>query len=217
MKKKAAPKKVRESLRTARQRSAEHAVAAIRDRLIAAQNELHESKQCAVAVILTGVPTAGRSEAVNTLLEWVDPKHVSVYALDSEDPALHDRPAMWPYWVRMPARGRMTIFFDGWYEQSFHDGLRKPKKARQQEARVAERIRRFETLLIHERVRLVKVHFTIDHATQRQRLKALARDPLTASRVTKQDLWLAKHHQHVHAEWQRWHALTDPPHAAFLH
>lgn len=213
MKKKVAPKRTRQSVRRARQRSTEHSIEAVRDGLIAAQSQLHESKECAVAVILTGVPTAGRSDAVNTLLEWVDPKHVSVHALDRDDPALDDRPALWPYWVRVPARGRTAIFFDGWYEQPFHEGLRKPKKARQQEARAAERIRRLETFLIRERVRIVKAHFAVDEVTQRRRLQELASDPLTASRVTKHDRWLAKHHDRVHAEWQRWHALTDQPHA----
>ena len=61
-----------------------HQIDSVRDRLISAQVELHESKRCALAVVLTGVPTAGRSEAVNSLLEWVDPKHVSVHALDPD-------------------------------------------------------------------------------------------------------------------------------------
>lgn len=197
--------------RIARKPDDEQQLDEIRDRLLAAQVELHRSKRCALAIILTGVPTAGRGDAVNTLLEWVDPKHVSVHALDLSDPAARGRPALWPYWVRIPPRGRIAIFFDGWYERPMLEALHKPKKSRAHEARTVEIIRRFETMLVRDGVRIVKAHFTVDRATQRQRLKDLAKDELTAARVTKQDRWSAKHFDQVIREWQRWHALTDQP------
>ena len=196
-------------LSAVRKRSAEHDIDAVRDKLLAAQVELHGSKRCALIVVLTGVPTAGRSEAVNELLEWVDPKHVSVHALDPKDPAARGRTRLWPYWIRVPARGRIAIFFDGWYERPLREALHKPKKARAREPREAQVIRRFEAMLVRNGVRLVKAHFTVDRETQRERLQALANDELTAARVTKEDLWLAKHHERFNREWQRWHELTE--------
>ncbi|MET0985804.1 MAG: hypothetical protein ABW034_10400, partial [Steroidobacteraceae bacterium] len=203
-----AARKVR-VLSAVRKRGTELDNDAVRDRLLAAQVALHGSKRCALIVVLTGVPTAGRSEAVNELLEWVDPKHVSVHALDPKDPAARGRTGLWPYWIRVPARGRLAIFFDGWYERPLRAALHKPKKARAREAREAQVIRRFEAMLVRNGVRLVKAHFTVDRDTQRERLKELASDELTAARVTKEDLWLAKHHERFNREWQRWHELTE--------
>ena len=217
MKKVAAITKRKAKLPRARKPSDERQLDAIRDRLVAAQIELHRSKRCAVAIILTGAPTAGRSEAVNTLLEWVDPKHVSVHALDLTDLSSRGRPRLWPYWIHVPARGRVAIFFDGWYEQPLQEGLHKPRKARLHEARTAQMIRRFETMLVRDGVHVVKAHFMVDRESQRQRLKDLARDELTAARVTKRELWAAKHFDRVNREWQRWHELTDQPLAPWHH
>ncbi len=87
----------------------------LRDELLDLQLKLHTSKSCAVAVIIAGTPAAGRSETVNELLEWLDPKHIGVHALGA--PSAEDRkfPPLWRYWRRLPARGRMTFFFAGWY------------------------------------------------------------------------------------------------------
>ena len=51
----------------------------LRDQLLNAQFELLKSKAAAVAIILTGVPAAGRSESVSELLEWMDPKFIEVH------------------------------------------------------------------------------------------------------------------------------------------
>ena len=53
----------------------------LRDALLAAQKEMQDEKSFALAVIVTGTPTAGRSEIVNEFLEWLDPKHIRVHAL----------------------------------------------------------------------------------------------------------------------------------------
>ncbi len=59
----------------------ERTLPALRDDLLDLQLKLHTSKSCAVAVIIAGTPAAGRSETVNELLEWLDPKHIGVHAL----------------------------------------------------------------------------------------------------------------------------------------
>jgi len=57
----------------------EHALPVLQDKLLDAQFELRKSRSRAVAVIVTGIPAAGRSEVVNELLGWLDPKFVTVY------------------------------------------------------------------------------------------------------------------------------------------
>jgi AMP-polyphosphate phosphotransferase len=57
----------------------QHELPKLQDRLLDAQFELRKSAARAVAVIVTGIPGAGRSEVVNELLGWLDPKFVTVY------------------------------------------------------------------------------------------------------------------------------------------
>jgi AMP-polyphosphate phosphotransferase len=209
--KKTATSKRRKSVSAASARSFERKLNQVRDGLLQAQSELRQSKAHALAVIITGVPTAGRSEAVNEVLEWLDPKHVWVHALDPNDPATRHRPVLWPYWIRVPARGQMAIFFEGWYDTPVSQALHKPKKAAQQEARTAERIRRLESFLAANAVRVVKVHFTVDRATQQHRLQQLQANELTRWRITPHDVWLANHYDKVKRTWQHWGELTEQP------
>lgn len=168
----------------------------LRDELLDLQLKLHTSKSCAVAFIIAGTPAAGRSETVNELLEWLDPKHIDVHALGA--PGAYDKqfPALWRYWRKLPARGRMTFFFAGWYSE-YLSGVLKDSKARLHDKRSVERILQLENMLVRDGVRVVKVYLHTDHKTQQHRLAHLRANKLTRWRVTKEDRWQAKHFQQV--------------------
>lgn len=169
---------------------------ALRDELLDLQLKLHTTKSCAVAVIIAGTPAAGRSETVNELLEWLDPKHVGVHALGN--PSAEDRkfPPLWRYWQKLPARGRVTFFFAGWYGE-YLSGVVKDSQARLRDKRSVERILQLENMLVRDGVRVVKIYLHTDHETQKQRLARLRANKLTRWRVTKEDRWQAKHFQQV--------------------
>ncbi|MFC4311213.1 polyphosphate:AMP phosphotransferase [Steroidobacter flavus] len=169
---------------------------ALRDELLDLQLKLHTAKSCAVAVIIAGTPAAGRSETVNSLLEWLDPKHIGVHALGA--PSAEDRkfPPLWRYWQKLPARGRMTFFFAGWYGE-YLSGIVKDSHSKQHDKRSVERILQLEKMLVRDGVRVVKIYLHTDHETQLERLKKLRASKLTSWRVTKEDRWQAKHFDQV--------------------
>ena len=51
----------------------------LQDRLLDAQVRLRDARRHAAVMIVTGIPGAGRSEVVNELLAWLDPKLVTVF------------------------------------------------------------------------------------------------------------------------------------------
>jgi polyphosphate:AMP phosphotransferase len=170
---------------------------ALRDALLAAQHELQQDKPFSLAVIVTGVPTAGRSEIVNELLEWLDPKHVRVHALEDERQRVRPWPAMWRYWNALPPRGTITFFFLGWYEDYLLPAWHKPDKARHKEARTLERIRQLESMLPQDGVRVLKLHLIVSPKLQRERIEKLRANKLTRWRVTQEERWLVRHHDRV--------------------
>lgn len=201
----------------------EELLAALRDQLLGAQSELQERKPFGLAVIVTGIPTAGRSEVVNQFLEWLDPKHIKVHALQKLRRTARTRPAMWRYWITLPARGEIAIYFMGWYEDYLLAAARAPKKIRRHEERIFERIRQLEAMLPQDRVRVLKLHLQVSKKTASQRLKELRANKLTRWRVTREDRWSVKHFDRVHEITQRsmlatadkvstWHVIdgTDP-------
>ncbi|HEY4366301.1 MAG TPA: hypothetical protein VGN07_03645 [Steroidobacteraceae bacterium] len=195
----------------------------LRNQLLVAQSALQKQKSFGLALIVTGVPTAGRSEVVNQFLEWLDPKHIKVHALEKLRRVARTRPAMWRYWITLPARGEIAIYFMGWYEDYLPSAQRAPKKTRRHEGRVLERIRQLETMLPQDRVRVLKLHLQVSEKTAAQRLKDLRASKFTRWRVTKEDRWGVKHFDRVQEMTQRcmratagkgtaWHVIdgTDP-------
>lgn len=183
----------------------------LRDALLAAQKRLTDEKSFALAVIVTGMPTAGRSEIVNEFLEWLDPKRVHVHALEKLRQSARGWPAMWRYWNALPARGEMAFFFMGWYEDLTHPALRQPAKSRRHWARTTERIRQFESMLVRDGVRILKIHLTLDGQVQKERIRKLRDDKLTRWRVTREEQWLVRHHDEVTRVAQKVIAATSRP------
>lgn len=184
---------------------------ALRDELLDLQLKLHTSKSCAVAVIIVGTPAAGRSETVNELLEWLDPKHIGVHALGEADREDRRRPPLWRYWQKLPARGRMTLFFAGWYGDYLHAATRDPNADRRDKRAIA-RILQLENMLVRDRVRVVKIFLHTDEQTQQHRIAELRASKLTRWRVTEEDRWQAKHFRTVQRSLRACLKATD--HAA---
>lgn len=185
----------------------------VRDELLTAQTQLVREKSFAVAIIVTGVPTAGRSEVVNKLLEWLDPKHVSVHALDRLPQTGDGKPIMQRYWLTLPARGEIAIYFTGWYEEVLWPAMHEAKKAARHEARAIERITQLEAMLVSDRVRVVKLDMRVDREVQKQRIDELLAEKATRWRVTDEDRWLAKHFDVVQEVSDRIIAATNSPDA----
>jgi polyphosphate:AMP phosphotransferase len=183
-------------------------VPALRDELLAAQIDTRKLAKFSVAVIVTGVPTAGRTETVNKLIEWLDPKYLTVRAFGGDDTDA-DYPAMWRYWRALPAFGRIAFYFWGWYGDYMHSALEDSHKAKRRMVRQLERIRRLEAMLSADGVRVVKIHLDVDADTQRKRLKKLRADKLTRWRVTHDDLRLARHHKAVRKAIEHCLAASD--------
>jgi polyphosphate:AMP phosphotransferase len=185
-------------------------VPALRDDLLAAQLETRKTAKFSIAMIVSGVPAAGRSETVNRLLEWLDPKYVTVRAF-GDDKGEARRPEMWRYWHTLPAFGRIAFYFLGWYGDYMGPALHDSRKAKHRAQRQLARIRQLEGMLSADGVRVVKIHLDLDADTQRKRLKKLRADKLTRWRVTHEDLWLARHHKAVRKAMQRCLAASDQP------
>lgn len=182
----------------------------LRDELLDLQLKLRESKKAALALIITGAPAAGRSETINELLSWLDPKYIRVHAFGEPDVAERRRPAMWRYWQTLPMRGRMVFYFAGWYADLVAEARgNDPKAARAK--RGLERIRQLEAMLVADGIRVLKIHLGVDRKTQAQRLKRLCSSKLTRWRVTKEDHWFAKHHARAQRMAKRYIQNTSQP------
>ncbi len=181
----------------------------LQDRLLDAQFELRKNRARAVAVIVTGIPGAGRSEVVNDLLGWLDPKFVTVYGFRQPNEVEAQRPVLWRYWRVMPPRGRIAVLHSGWYEEFLHHSVRDPGRAATEVRREVERIAALERMLVADGVAIVKIHLHVGPELQKKRLRKLLADKSTHWRVTAEDLWQARHFRRVEKVMEHCLEVTD--------
>ncbi len=160
-------------------------VAVLREALLNAQFDLGSAK-FPVVILVAGVDGAGKSETVNTLNEWMDPRHIQVHGLDEPSDEERERPHMWRYWRMLPPKGKIGIFDGSWYTWPILErtsGHIKTSELDQDMARIA----RFEQMLINEGALVLKFWMHLSKDAQKKRLKLLEKDPKTSWRVTPRD------------------------------
>lgn len=157
----------------------------VRAELVQAQRELAESN-CSVVVIVTGVGGAGKSETVNLLLEWLDARGIETHAMRDPTDEESRRPPMWRFWRVLPPKGRIAIFFGGWYARGITEAAL-GRLGRTELDLALDRVVESERMLHREGVLLVKFWLHLSRAAQRKRLKELEADPAQRWRVVKRD------------------------------
>ena len=160
-------------------------VPGLREALLDAQYDLAEAK-FPVIILVAGVDGSGKSETVNTLNEWMDPRHIQTHGLDEPSDEERERPHMWRYWRVLPPKGKIGIFDGSWYTWSILErahGRIKTSDLDQDMARVA----RFEQMLIQEGALVLKFWMHLSKDAQKRRLKSLEKDKKTRWRVTARD------------------------------
>jgi polyphosphate:AMP phosphotransferase len=162
----------------------------LRAALVEAQRQL-ATANFSVVLVISGLPTAGKSETVNKLLEWLDARGIETHAQRDPTDEERQRPPMWRYWRALPPTGRIGIFFGGWEGGPF---LRRVLGRGDVEEidRDLEPLVRFERMLCNENVLLLKIWLHLPEKPMHKRIRKLRRDPETRWRITKLDRRLAK-------------------------
>ena len=158
----------------------------LREALLNAQYDLHENGRFAVLLIVSGPEGAGRSEMVNVLKEWMDPRHLVIRAFGKRSDEERERPAPWRYWRALPPKGRIGILFNGWYGEAFVPRILGDSSAADFERQLAG-IKHHEDMLANEDVLILKFWMHLSKKDFQARNKELSKHPETRWRVTKED------------------------------
>ena len=156
----------------------------LRAALLDVQYDMLQKKDFPVVVLISGVDGSGKGETINLLYSWMDPRHISTLAFAAPSDEERERPFMWRYWRALPPKGKVGIFAGSWYSQPIADRIARSMR-RSELDQVLDDINRFEAMLVNEGALVLKFWFHLSKEGQKKRLKALARNPRTAWRVTK--------------------------------
>ncbi len=160
--------------------------AKIREALLEAQYALKEKPDFPVVILVSGVDGAGKSETMNLINAWMDPRNIQTHGFGAltEEEAMH--PPMWRYWRRLPPKGKIGIFFGSWYNAPINGRVLGGDTDHDLDAAIS-RIVRFERMLVEEGALVLKFWFHLSKDAQKKRLTSLEKNPRTRWRVTKED------------------------------
>lgn len=156
----------------------------LRAALLDVQYDVLQKKEFPVVILISGVDGSGKGETINLLYSWMDPRHISTLAFSAPSDEEAARPTMWRYWRALPAKGKVGIFAGSWYSQPIADRITGNMRRSELDERLDD-INRFEAMLVNEGALVLKFWFHLSKDAQKQRLKALEKDPHTAWRVTQ--------------------------------
>jgi len=163
----------------------ESEVRTLRLQLLEAQRDLQQAG-VPVIVLLGGADGAGKGETVSRVLEWLDTRGLDVHAFGPPTDEERERPRWWRYWMRLPPRGRIGIFFGSWYSEPLVErAFSRLSRARYD--RMLSEIAFFEQMLAEDGTLFVKLWIHLSKKGQRRRLRRLEADPATRWKVTKAD------------------------------
>ncbi len=158
----------------------------LREALLEAQMDLKATKKFAVVVVVGGVKGAGKRETLGVLNAWMDPRFIDTYGLREPSDEERERPPMWRFWRMLPPKGRISLFHGSWHTMPIvNRAFGRISGARME--REMDRVRDFETMLVHEGVVVLKFWMHLSKKLQKKRMRAIEDDPLTSWRITNQD------------------------------
>ncbi len=129
-----------------------------------------------VIVVFAGVDKAGKSETVNLINEWMDPRWLITRAYGAPSDEMAERPEYWRYWRDLPPNGRIGLFLSCWYSRPVLDRVHgRTNDAEFDEA--LDRIIAFEQCLADDDVLILKFWMHLGRDAQKERLKKLESDP----------------------------------------
>jgi polyphosphate:AMP phosphotransferase len=157
----------------------------LRAGLLQAQRELRQAR-VPLIVIVSGADGAGKSETVNRLREWLDPRGVETHVFGALSDEERDRPPFWRFWRTLPARGQIGIFLGSWYTDPIVQRVYRNIGRAELEQQLA-RIASFERELVEDGALLVKFWLHLSKKAQKRRLKRLQKKRATRWRVNPID------------------------------
>ena len=165
-------------------------VPVLREELLDVQSQLLDAGKTSVIVLFSGVEGAGKSESVNLLNEWMDPRWLATRAYGLPSDEERERPEYWRFWRDLPPKGRIGFFLSAWYSHPLVDRVHREIRRAEFGARLDD-IVEFERALTDDGALILKFWMHLDKRSQRERLEKLHKDPLTRWRVTREqwDNW----------------------------
>lgn len=136
--------------------------------LLRLQNRIRSTGE-RVAIIFEGRDTAGKGGAIFRFTRYLDPRAARVVALPKPSDRQKGEWFFQRYVVHLPTKGEIALFDRSWYNRAIVEpvlGFCTPEEY----DRFMHQVPLFESMLVNDGMTLIKLWFSIDRETQKNRL-----------------------------------------------
>ncbi|OPX61350.1 MAG: Thymidylate kinase [Methanomassiliicoccales archaeon PtaB.Bin134] len=138
-----------------------------------------------VMVVFEGWDMVGMSEIVNRFILPLDPRGFLVHPITAPNQEERDRPFLWRFFIRIPARGRVAVFDRSWYFRS----LARAMERKEDDARLVWReIADYEEMLAQDDYLIMKFFLHIGKKEHKKRLERYRDSDLNNCGISNMDL-----------------------------
>ena len=106
-----------------------------KNRLSVLQRTLREQK-IPVIIVIEGWNASGITMAVHEIVHALDPRGYTLYKIERPTEEERARPFLWRFWLRIPPKGRITLFARSWYSRAIAEETHKPSWEKSLKGRV---------------------------------------------------------------------------------
>jgi polyphosphate:AMP phosphotransferase len=141
----------------------------LRGTLLELQRELAEAK-VPVIIIVAGLGGAGKGNVVDRFNKWLDSRGLQTHAFWDETDEELERPDHWRFWKRLPARGTISVMFNGWYGNALGQHIRGELSKTELDEETL-RINQLERMLTRDGTLIIKLWFHLSFEAHSRRIK----------------------------------------------
>lgn len=171
-----------------------------------------------VIIVFEGWDASGKGELINRLIHSLDPRGFKVYPVTAPNEEEKMRPFLWRFWIKTPAKGRISIFEKSWYRRMLSENMNIDLK-KEDPMELLGDIKQFEKLNYFERDLynngniIIKFFLHISKEEQKKRFDDLEKTPLTSWIISKVDWKVHRHYDKYLGLIDDFLELTDTDHA----
>lgn len=139
-----------------------------------------------VIFVFEGFGASGKGAMIAKLIEPLDPRGFKVYTTPRATEEEKERPFLWRFFGKTPAKGKIAIFDRSWYTKVLRERIEGLTMS-QELLYAFDEINHFEKLLVDDGTVIIKFFLHITKEQQRERFENLIANQSTAWRVTHED------------------------------
>jgi polyphosphate:AMP phosphotransferase len=162
------------------------ALPALQKKLAALQQQVREAG-LPVLIVFEGWGASGKGTSIGRFVNPLDPRHFDVLTMGKITDEMRNRPFLWGYWCRIPAKGQITVIDKSWHRIILPGEKEKWNLGNSEAQAFYHDVNAFERQLTQDGMLIIKLFLHISQAEQARRFKSLEEDPSTAWRVNDYD------------------------------